>query len=332
MITTDFLSSCYKTMIQQEQSIPRTLKNVPEGQENILRNADRVILTGAGDSLAVAEYGALLLQELGIHAIALTPTVVNRLPISTGDLLVGITASGRSLSTIDALQHARKERATSVVLTDNPDGNAANLAETVWTTVSGADTYDIIPTAPTTTAMAFLLGLVSRLDDRLDREIEKLLDGLSSIMDWAESRGEEIAGRINLDGVVCFLSEGENLVAAHIGVMKLNESALVRGVLVLREEFEHHGNLPAREEDFVILISDTPNNERDFQYMEVLTEQIELQAYNLHLPERYQIAEPAVQALGNTIAMQMMGYYLILEHNPSMEWFRMPNAKAFRIY
>lgn len=280
----------------------------------------------------MAEYGALLLQELGIHAIALTPPVVNRLPISTGDLLVGITASGRSLSTIDALEYAREKRVTSVVLTDNPDGSAANLAETVWTTVSGVDTYDIIPTAPTTTAMAFLLALGSRLDDRLDQGIEKLLEYLPSMMDWAESRGKEIAGRIRLDGIVCLLSEGANMVAAHIGMMKLNESALVRGVVVLREEFEHHGNLPAREEDFVILISDTLNNEKDFQYMQVLTERIELQAYNLHLPERYQIAEPTVQALGNTIAMQMMGYYLILEHNRSMEWFRMPNAKAFRIY
>lgn len=331
-MTTEFLSSCYRAMIDQDQAILRTMSTIPKGEEQRLEDARQVILTGAGDSLAVAEYGAWVMQEVGIHAIAITPTVLNRLSLSPEDLVVGITASGRSLSTIHALEHMTNQGIRPVVLTDDPEGNAASLTDIQWSTQAGVDTYNIIPTAPTTTAMGFLLGLVSRLDDRYNEGIRLFLDGLPSIMDWAESVGQEIAQGISLQGVVCLLSEGANLATAHIGAMKLNEGALVRGVVVLREEFEHHGNLPSRDEDFIILISDSPRMREDSQYMHVLTETLELTAYNQYLPEKFRIETPAVQALANTIVMQMMGYYLILEHNPEMEWFRMPNAKAFRIY
>lgn len=332
MIPTEFLDSCYKAMMQQEQSIPRVMDRIPKGEEERLDDARQVVLTGAGDSLAVAEYGARLFQEIGVHAIAVTPTVVGRLSMTADDLLVGITASGRSLSTISALEYAKRHEVTTVALTDNPEGRASDTADVLWDTESGVDTYDIIPTAPTTAAMGLLLGLGSRLDGRFESSIKRLLDSLQSIMDWAESAGKAIARKINRDGVVCLISEGVNLTAARMGMMKLNEGALVRGVVVLREEFQHHGNLPARKEDFVILISDTPIAEKDSRYMQILTDSLDLSAYHQHVPERFRIEDPAVQVVGNTIAMQMMGYYLILEHNPEMEWFRMPNAKAFRIY
>ena len=87
-MTTEFLSSCYRAMIDQDQAILRTMSTIPKGEEQRLEDARQVILTGAGDSLAVAEYGAWVMQEVGIHAIAITPTVLNRLSLSPEDLVV----------------------------------------------------------------------------------------------------------------------------------------------------------------------------------------------------------------------------------------------------
>jgi len=66
--------------------------------------------------------------------------------------------------------------------------------------------------------------------------------------------------------------------------------------------------------------------------MEVLTEVLNMQAHHIHVPAEFGLETTLAQAIPNTIALQMGAHYTVRRYNPTMKWFRLPHAKAFRIY
>ena len=57
-----------------------------------------------------------------------------------------------------------------------------------------------------------------------------------------------------------------------------------------------------------------------------------MKAYHLHVDDRLGLKLPLVQAIPNTIALQMAAYHTVLKFNPDKESFRLPHAEAFKIY
>ena len=72
-----------------------------------------------------------------------------------------------------------------------------------------------------------------------------------------------------------------------------------------------------------------PDDER---YMKVLTEVLNMQAHHIHVPEEFGLKTALAQTIPNTIALQMGSHFAVRRYKPDMDWFRMPHAKAFRIY
>jgi hypothetical protein len=57
-----------------------------------------------------------------------------------------------------------------------------------------------------------------------------------------------------------------------------------------------------------------------------------MQAHHLHVSEELGLKTALAQTIPNTIALQMGSHFAVRRYKPDMEWFRMPHAKAFRIY
>jgi hypothetical protein len=57
-----------------------------------------------------------------------------------------------------------------------------------------------------------------------------------------------------------------------------------------------------------------------------------MEAYHIHVPVKFGLKTALAQTIPNTIALQMGSHFTVRRYNPDMEWFRMPHAKAFRIY
>ncbi|MHA2384098.1 MAG: MurR/RpiR family transcriptional regulator [Candidatus Thorarchaeota archaeon] len=166
---TEFLDICYDAIKMQEKSIPKTIAAVDESSVSVLENKRQIVLVGCGDSYAAADYGRWTFLNIGLNALFVSPDEIRHLRLDKESVVIGITASGRSLATIDALQKAKSQGATIVVLTDNAEGMASEEADHVWVTKSGVGTYNTSPSAPTTAAMVYLLGISSKLGaaDRL---------------------------------------------------------------------------------------------------------------------------------------------------------------------
>ena len=335
---TEFLDNCYNAIKIQAASIPETLKKVDKDQKYTIDGKKLVVFIGCGDSYGVAEYGKWAFQSVGINAISLSPPELSRIHLDDTILVVGISASGRSLATIDALTYAKSEGAITVALVDDSEGKVSQVVDHLWITHSGVDSYNISPSSPTTTAMAYLLKIsmiIKRMphskihEDSVRLGWERMSEDMVS---WAEAVGKEIVQVVNPQKPLFLISDGPNYVAAQIGAMKFNEFSLIKGIASIREEFQHHHVLSINDDDCSVLITDSPTESDDEKYFSVLKETLKMQVYHLHTPESLQLGSPLGQAIANTIVLQMASYYTVLKLNPEKQRFKLPHAEAFKIY
>ena len=198
---TEFLDSCYEVIKIQEKSIADTINSVDLKNVSHI-TGKRIVLIGAGDSYAVSEYGKWVFQSIGLDTISLSPPEVIHIPMDSETVVIGVTASGRSLSTLDALQKTRAKGAETIVLTDNPEGKASEETSNVWVTKASVDSYNVSPASPTTTAMTYLLTIASEMDSNLRENLQNDVKQLARIgkkmLDWAEHEGKIIAELVTL--------------------------------------------------------------------------------------------------------------------------------------
>ncbi|MHA1883182.1 MAG: SIS domain-containing protein [Candidatus Thorarchaeota archaeon] len=333
---TEFLDICHDAIKLQSTGIPKTLQSIPQGNVELIRDKRLVVFVGCGDSYAVAEYGKYALLSVHVNAVSLSPPELKQIALDEHTLVIGITASGRSIATIDSLKHANNEGAVTAVLTDDRDGSASGFVDHIWFTHSGVGSYNISPSVPTTSAMAYLLKIASLEQlmphSRLNEDAHSLENNGELLVEWADKVGKEISLIIDLQKPLYIVSEGANFVAAQIGMMKFNEYSLVKGFAALREDFQHHYNLSIKDGDCVVFISDIPVIKDDNEYVKILTNTLKMQTYHLYTPETLQLLSPFGQAIANSIALQMAAYHTTLRYNPKMSEFKQPNADAFKIY
>ncbi len=333
---TEFLDICYDAIKKQEHAIPKTIDEVDEMAASVLEDKKQVVLVGCGDSYAAADYGRWAFLNVGINSSVVSPDEIGYLHLGKDTTVIGITASGRSLATIDALQKAKSRGATIVTLTDDKSGTASKEADHVWITKSGVRTYNTSPSAPTTAAMVYLLTVSSRFaedsEGSLDHDIKQLKSIGKDLVIWAEKEGIAISQLTSPNVPIYLISEGPSYVAAQIGMMKFNEFSILKGFAAIREEFRHHYNLSIKDNDSAVLITNSPPDQSDDVYMRVLKETLKMRAHHLYTDDKLGLKLPLAQAIPNAIALQMAAYHNVLKFDPNKESFLVSHAEAFKIY
>lgn len=105
---------------------------------DVLASAEHIYVYGIGTSAVFANELQYRLMSLGMYALAVTDIAamkVSTLNIRPGDVAVGISNSGRTTATIDALSLAKTQGATTVAITGIPDSQicrAANYPIELW--------------------------------------------------------------------------------------------------------------------------------------------------------------------------------------------------------
>lgn len=332
---TRFLDACYSAITKQATSIPDTMRAVKDDDVSPLSGKRFVLLLGCGDSYAVAEYGKWALLMIGFNALSVSPPELQRLPVGPDCAVVGVSASGRSLVTIEALEFAKSLGATTVALTDNPAGKVSQTAEILWQTQSGMESYNISPSAPTTAGLAYLLALASRfpspIQDKLQHDCHILESREEEIIHWSERQGIAISQLAKRGGLLYLISDGPNYVAAQIGMMKLDEFSIVKGLAVLKEEFQHHYNLSIEKDERAVLVLDDPVSSKDESFSTAIESKLKMKTYLLHT-DTLGLVTPLAQAIPNTIALQMASYHVVRKYDPNKSSFKQPHADAFKIY
>lgn len=332
-----FLDECYKAILDQPAAISRTLapNNRPNSFEKLV-NASRIFLTGAGDSYVVSLFGYFVFAQLGFNTSVFEAADVKFFPFRKGDALIAVSATGRSTQTLQTIERATNVKVETFGLTENPKGALAKIVDHLWLTQAHPRSYDISPSSTTTSAMALLLWVAEELSKTVTQKkpTQILLQKAEQVLTWAESWGNQTAKELKREEIIFILGLGPTYVAALLGMMKLHEYAVTKGIPVHMEEFAHHTKLVVNEGDPVILLTSRSSAKSDyFKTIEKGTRDvIRANTFVLQTPSNIVQNNELLETLFLTFPLQYLAYYLAKTREPPILGWREPHVNAFKIY
>jgi len=206
------------------------LEEFPSGT---FEDVSRVQLVACGTSYHAARYGEQLLATGGVDASTYIASeyAAYPAPVDENTLVIGVTQSGETADTLEALESARKRGARTLALTNVVGSTAARTCDDALYIRAGPE----IGVAATKTFSSQVATLVL-LGERLTRDItdtptpecEERLNALKSLPDYVErvienSRAGAISDRWLGDNGHFFIGRGGAYAVALEGALKFKE-------------------------------------------------------------------------------------------------------------
>lgn len=277
---------------EQPDAIRASLEHAEGAWQGIARaaaDADRVVIVGSGDGFYLSHVVVPAFEDLaglpaeGIEAYDL---VVARLKaITERTLVVAVSASGKSVRTLQAVELAARRGAITLGVTNNPHGPlAAEAAAAILT--RGGTSYSF-PTRTTTTAAAVLIGLAATLGhargvidaERRERAIAELTQEVPAAIEAvlgppiADRLADAAADLVGSRHLIC-VGSGTARAAALVGAAKFHETSRRHAMAVNAEEYLHLVGFAASAEDGVLIIAPSGAAERERQVAEYAARQV----------------------------------------------------------
>lgn len=163
---------------------------------NILDTANQICFLGIGTSSTIAVDAHYRIMQLGYHATCSTDILFMQVAasnLSTGDVAVGISHSGKTIATIEALKIAKERGAVTIVLTSYKDSPICEYADIVINVYSDETIFPIEAVsariAHITVIDSIMVALALKRYDNALKKIANRNDILKSI------RGENKRGK-----------------------------------------------------------------------------------------------------------------------------------------
>lgn len=275
---------------QQPEAIRASLKAARDGWREIAAagEVDRALIVGSGDSFFLAHAVVPAFEALaGVAAegVEAYDFVTSRLEaVSERTLVVGVSASGKAVWTLQGVEAAARRGALTVGVANNAEGPLAATARVALTTRGGMS-YSF-PTKTTTTAAALLAGLAAtmgRARGRLSADAHRgALDDLEHALPAAieavlrpattERLAEAAVGLASQEHLI-FVGSGAARAAALVGAAKMHETVRRHALAVNAEEFLHLIGFASGVADGVVVIAPTGAAERERQVAEYAARQ-----------------------------------------------------------
>lgn len=246
-------------MFDQPAAITATCRSQAEGVRRVAaelarRRPRRIMLTGAGDSLAVLISARGLLEEMvgvpcePVQSLELAYYAARRLDV--GAYVIAISSSGETPRTVEAVLAAEHAGARTLALTNTPGSTLAQLSGDALLIQASRRGW---PTQSSTAALALLLRIAleigkqrqcagtAELESQLDRIPEMIQDALLGLSQPIADIASAEAHR----GMYLFTGAGPNWGSALIGAAKIKEATPNHAAAVHLEEFHHYNSQKA---------------------------------------------------------------------------------------
>lgn len=190
------------------------------------RAVDRVVMLGMGSSRFAALPMAARLRAAGVDAVAEYAGAVAAHPGGPGTLAIGISASGGTAETIEALRRHREAGSTVVALTNDPYSPLASNADVTVDLGAGPEDGGVACRTFQHT-LAQLLALEQRLTGGAEAAVASAVEGAAvASEDLLERRGAWLGSAVDL-----LAATGHAFVIAPVE----RRSSAEQGALMLRE-------------------------------------------------------------------------------------------------
>jgi glucosamine--fructose-6-phosphate aminotransferase (isomerizing) len=269
---------------------PNTKNIASQLQESGIK---RLFLTGSGDSYCAARFGEYLgeIWNPNYEIRSFAPfEFVNHLDPSKLDqaVVIGLSVSGNSPRTIEAIRYAKKNYANTIGITDNPKGKLADEAdqtlfihasppktlETTYYSSEGAKGYigyhhDVAQTKTYLANIGVLSSLMAHVSQENRNHANELLETVQLVKKAVNQRSEfQSLGKKygkNLDKVI-FVASGPNNSTTLFGAYKMFEFTL-DGYASDIEEYCHTKYFITTEKSLVVFL--VPNKASLIRVMEI---------------------------------------------------------------
>jgi len=204
---------------------------------------------GCGDGLYAGESLTRVASILGVRLRPLSAAAMLwEVTPGRGDLAVGVSISGGTARTVEALERAREAGASTLALTVKPESSLGRAAEAVLTLpyepISRKTPHSLDHTM-TLLALAALMGAPRA---SLEAAIAALAEALDAMT--------EAAARIPHEGRFHFLGCGGALGAARYGAAKMHEAGGLPAAAEEGENVAHGALFTMRPGDHAVLLGD----------------------------------------------------------------------------
>ncbi len=291
-------------MLEQPQILQLILENEDIEKITILiknESISRIILTGCGDSYCAAWFGALLADkwcpQYDVKFYEPFDFVnyydSNKLE---NTLVIGISVSGGTLRILEALRFSRKHKATTMVLTDNPNGKIVREADmhllinasppesllTTSYTTEVAQKYtgyqnDVAQTKTYLANLGTIGRLFATLSSKPEKNQEEIRKSFSLIKKAINQREEFINAGKSLSSTsenISFVGSGPNSPTSLFGAYKMFEFTL-HGFSCDIEEYCHTRYFITTDKSSVVFLApDEQCYKRIMEIEPVITDQI----------------------------------------------------------
>jgi len=219
-----------------------------------IRNAERVIVVGAGTSYHAGLYFSLLLNRIGINSTPLIASEYYNIKGKKGDFVIAISQSGETIDVLQAIRKLKGEGGRIASITNVIESAIARESEYKIYMRAGPE-IGVAATKTFTTQLVSLLIIYSILTkenlknfEKADEEVYNAL-GLEG---YAKKIGEELSRARN----IYYLGRGLSLPLAMEGALKIKEVAYVHAEAYPAGESKH-GPIALVEKGFpVVFIND----------------------------------------------------------------------------
>ncbi len=209
-----------------------------EGRDDVARAAERIraagpawaVIAARGSSDNAARYAQMLWGAHNGLSVALAApslhTIYGTAPRTAGALVVGISVSGQSPDVVAVVADARRQGATTLAITDDPESPLARAAELTIALACGEE-ESVAATKSYTNQLLAVAMLSAALDDDGARR-----DALAAVPDLAADVlraviDEELAGAAERGARWFVLGRGFNHGTAHEIALKMKETSYV---------------------------------------------------------------------------------------------------------
>ncbi|HLH45198.1 MAG TPA: SIS domain-containing protein [bacterium] len=235
-------------MYDMIRGIPASFKRVVEQMHaySEIPAKEHIYFTGSGTSFYAAWMGSQVLNGSPGYHLAESNELVWHTPIVNKSITIGVSHSGITKSTVDALAKAKGSGSFTVGVTHNANQPISSCSDVTLIVGDGPDLSRCHTKTYTDSAAAVLmltLGLLRGLghaDEELESEFcvnlaEKILEALRE----SEAEAVRAAGDLATVKKVFILGSGFNLVTAREAALKIKESSYISAEGIALEEFLH---------------------------------------------------------------------------------------------
>lgn len=223
----------------------------------------QIIMTGCGDSLAVHEAVRGLMETLcGVPCEpvqALEMAYYQNRFIGPKTLVIGLSSSGWTPRTLEAMLRAKQKGACLLALTNTAESPITAISD--FTLMIEAQRKGW-PTQSSTAAIALLAQLaldVGRArtlqSDQIEQwqhELDAMPDRMAHVLKTVSPAVETLAGDLSGAPMVLFSGAGPSYAAARFGAAKIKECTSGHALAIPLEEFHHYTSIKPGEPLFIV--------------------------------------------------------------------------------